>query len=78
MDTYQVYFAAPLFSLNERTTNRRLAKAIEAACPAIRVNSLHGQAILEPGKRVVVEGIAEDGTIEAIRIADASAFASIS
>ena len=38
MDTYQVYFAGPLFSLNERTTNRRLAKAIEAACPAIRVN----------------------------------------
>ena len=44
-------------------------------CPAIRVNSLHGQAILEPGPRVVVEGVAEDGTIEAIRIADAAAFA---
>lgn len=44
-------------------------------CPAIRVNSLHGQGILEPGKRVVLEGIAEDGTIEAIRIADAPAFA---
>jgi putative glutamine amidotransferase len=41
----------------------------------IRVNSLHGQGILEPGKRVVVEGVAEDGTIEAIRIADASGFA---
>jgi len=40
-----------------------------------RVNSLHGQGILEPGKRVVVEGVAEDGTIEAIRIADAPAFA---
>src|SRR4051812_33723810 len=34
----------------------------------IRVNSLHGQGILEPGKRVVIEGVAEDGTIEAIRI----------
>ena len=44
-------------------------------CPAIRVNSLHGQGILEPGQRVVVEGIAEDGTIEAIRIADAPALA---
>ena len=44
-------------------------------CPAIRVNSLHGQGILEPGKRVVLEGIAEDGTIEAIRIADAPAMA---
>jgi putative glutamine amidotransferase len=41
----------------------------------IRVNSLHGQGILEPGKRVVVEGVAEDGTIEAIRIADAAGFA---
>jgi putative glutamine amidotransferase len=41
----------------------------------IRVNSLHGQGILEPGKRIVVEGVAEDGTIEAIRIADAPGFA---
>lgn len=41
----------------------------------IRVNSLHGQGILECGSRVVVEGVAEDGTIEAIRIADASCFA---
>ena len=39
------------------------------------MNSLHGQGILEPGKRVVVEGVAEDGTIEAIRIADAPGFA---
>jgi putative glutamine amidotransferase len=44
-------------------------------CEMIRVNSLHGQGILEPGKRVVVEGVAEDGTIEAIRIADAPGFA---
>jgi putative glutamine amidotransferase len=41
----------------------------------IRVNSLHGQGILQPGARVVIEGVAEDGTIEAIRIADAPAFA---
>ena len=41
----------------------------------IRVNSLHGQGILDPGERVVVEGTAEDGTIEAIRIADAPGFA---
>ncbi len=39
------------------------------------MNSLHGQGILEPGKRIVVEGVAEDGTIEAIRIADAPGFA---
>ena len=41
----------------------------------IRVNSLHGQGILEPGRRIVVEGVAEDGTIEAIRISDAPGFA---
>jgi len=44
-------------------------------CEKIRVNSLHGQGILKPGPRVVVEGVAEDGTIEAIRIADAPGFA---
>ena len=44
-------------------------------CETIRVNSLHGQGILEPGTRVVVEGVAEDGTIEAIRIAEAPGFA---
>jgi len=41
----------------------------------IRVNSLHGQGILEPGGRVVVEGVVDDGTIEAIRIAEAPGFA---
>jgi putative glutamine amidotransferase len=44
-------------------------------CDCIRVNSLHGQGIEVPGARVVIEGVAEDGTIEAIRIADAPAFA---
>ncbi len=44
-------------------------------CEMIRVNSLHGQGIEEPGKRIVIEGVAEDGTIEAIRIADAPSFA---
>lgn len=44
-------------------------------CDTIRVNSLHGQGILDPGKRIVIEGVAEDGTVEAIRIAEASGFA---
>jgi putative glutamine amidotransferase len=44
-------------------------------CDRIKVNSLHGQGILEPGRRVVIEGIADDGTIEAIRIADSPSFA---
>jgi len=41
----------------------------------IRVNSLHGQAILDTGERVTVEGIAEDSTVEAIQIAEARGFA---
>ena len=48
------------------------ATACSRSCSAsdtIRVNSLHGQGILDPGKRIVVEGVADDGTIEAIRIA---------
>jgi putative glutamine amidotransferase len=38
-------------------------------------NSLHGQAIWRPGERVCVEGVAEDGTIEAISIEGARSFA---
>ena len=41
----------------------------------IMTNSLHGQAIVECGARVVVEGVAEDEVIEAISIRDAAAFA---
>jgi putative glutamine amidotransferase len=41
----------------------------------VRVNSLHGQGILEPGARVIVEGLADDDTIEAIRIDGARGFA---
>ena len=41
----------------------------------IRVNSLHGQGILNLDCRVIVEGTADDGTIEAIRIAEAPGFA---
>ncbi len=44
-------------------------------CKTIRVNSLHGQGIDRRGERIVVEGVAEDGTIEAIRVADAPGFA---
>ena len=44
-------------------------------CETIRVNSLHGQGISKLGERIVTEGVAEDGTIEAIRIADAPGFA---
>ena len=41
----------------------------------IRVNSLHGQGVLEGGGRVVIEGTAEDGTVEAISVQGAKTFA---
>jgi len=44
-------------------------------CEEIVTNSLHGQAITRPGPRVVVEGLAEDGVIEAISVSGAKSFA---
>ncbi|WP_117193198.1 gamma-glutamyl-gamma-aminobutyrate hydrolase family protein [Rhizobium terrae] len=41
----------------------------------IRVNSLHGQGVLDLGERIIAEGTADDGTIEAIRFRDAKGFA---
>ena len=41
----------------------------------IVVNSLHGQAIDEAGRRIVIEGLAEDGTPEALSVAGAPGFA---
>jgi putative glutamine amidotransferase len=41
----------------------------------VLTNSLHGQAVLKPGPRVIVEGVAEDGVIEAISVRDAPGFA---
>ena len=41
----------------------------------IEVNSLHGQAIDRPADRLAVEAIAPDGTIEAVSVIDAPAFA---
>lgn len=41
----------------------------------IEVNSLHGQAIDQLADGLVVEGVAPDGTIEAVRVANAKNFA---
>jgi len=40
----------------------------------VMTNTLHGQGIKRPGVRVVIDGMAEDGTPEAIYIADAPGF----
>ncbi|RMH53181.1 MAG: gamma-glutamyl-gamma-aminobutyrate hydrolase family protein [Alphaproteobacteria bacterium] len=44
-------------------------------CEEVMVNSLHGQGIVEPGSRIVIEGHAPDGTPEALHVAGAPAFA---
>lgn len=41
----------------------------------ITVNSLHGQGVARPADRLVVEGRAPDGTVEAASIKDAAGFA---
>jgi putative glutamine amidotransferase len=41
----------------------------------IQVNSLHWQGVDRLGKRLIVEGVAEDGTVEAMRVEDAGSFA---
>ncbi len=67
---------AIIFELRERVRLRPggvLASML--GTETISTNSLHGQAILEPGERVVVEGWAADETIEAITIAGARSFA---
>ena len=46
-----------------------------AGSAEIEINSLHWQAIDRPAPGLVVEGSAPDGTIEAVRVADAEAFA---
>ena len=65
-----------IFELRERVRLRPggvLARLVGAE--NIMTNSLHGQAIRQPGERVVVEGWAADETIEAISIAGARSLA---
>jgi putative glutamine amidotransferase len=50
-----------------------LAALLGATC--IKVNSVHRQAIDRLAPRLIVEGRARDGTIEAVRVAGARAFA---
>lgn len=65
-----------IFELRERVRLRpggELARIVGAE--SIVTNSLHGQAVREPGERVVIEGWAADETIEAISISGARSFA---
>jgi putative glutamine amidotransferase len=55
------------------TPGGQFAQLLGAA--EVVVNSLHGQGVVEPGKRIVIEGLAEDGTPEALVVRDAKAFA---
>lgn len=50
----------------------RFASLLSAA--SIMVNSLHGQGIARPAPRLVIEGRAADGTVEAVSVADAPGF----
>lgn len=49
-----------------------LARIVDAS--EIMVNSLHGQAIDRPGEGLVIEALAEDGTIEAVSAPNAPGF----
>lgn len=40
----------------------------------VMTNSLHGQGIKSPGERIVIDGIAPDGTAEAVYVAGAQGF----
>jgi putative glutamine amidotransferase len=65
-----------VFELREHVRLRpggALARIVGAE--SIVTNSLHGQAIRDPGRRVVLEGWAADDTIEAISIEGARSFA---
>ena len=46
-----------------------------AGAPRIRVNSLHSQGVQRLGSGLVVEGVADDGVIEAFRVGAAPEFA---
>jgi putative glutamine amidotransferase len=69
---------APDFEANFRlrhtiAVSGQLARIVGAT--SIVVNSLHEQAIDRLGEGMVVEGVAEDGTVEAVRVATAPGFA---
>ncbi|MDP6342066.1 MAG: gamma-glutamyl-gamma-aminobutyrate hydrolase family protein [Alphaproteobacteria bacterium] len=69
--------AAEQFAPRQRITltpGGRLQALAEGA-ETVMVNTLHGQGIDQLGQGLVVEAVADDGTIEAVHVAGASTFA---
>ncbi len=68
--------AEVIFRLRHRvrlTPGGRFATLLESE--DVTVNSLHGQGLLSEARRITVEGWAEDGTPEALVVAEAPGFA---
>jgi putative glutamine amidotransferase len=67
---------------DERFAIRQTVKIMPGSCLAgvfgageIKVNSVHRQAVDRLGSRLLVEAVAEDGTVEAVSVRDSRAFA---
>lgn len=56
-------------------TDGGLLQKLAGGAQRLRVNSLHGQGVRELGQGLLVEARADDGVIEAFRVADAQRFA---
>ena len=67
---------------NERFAIRQPVRIAEGSCLAdifgageIMVNSVHRQAVGDVGKSLVIEAVAQDGTVEAVSVRNAPGFA---
>ncbi len=64
-----------IFELRQRVTFAEggvFATLLGAA--EVKTNTLHGQGVLEPGDRIVIDGWADDGTPEALYVRNAPGF----
>lgn len=71
-DSHEVKYA-PRHPVN--LTEGGVLAGLAGGKKTIMVNSLHGQAIDRLADSLAVEAVAEDGTIEAVRVKDAKSFA---
>ena len=69
-------------SLEEKFAPRHCVRLTEGGvfhgllgASSVMTNTLHGQGIKKPGERIVIDGVADDGTPEAIYVKGASGFA---